>query len=231
MSNNRDDMVITPRLKDPRDSGPRRRAVEARQVEQAKRKKFAVLRAINKAKMARRLQSARSLKMASKARGAGATAAKGLGKAGSRILGPLGVALLVMDAINVVGSTSRRLDGGVSGRLLEATDQDTIYGLTDELASGAAGGRNSIEGDEDLLRIIGQQGRVNSQIGRLGSWFRERETARAIGADLIEREPSFDYLESIADRVLDAGATAVKVSTDSAINAIRSALGKGALNR
>jgi len=136
-----------------------------------------------------------------------------------------------MDAVNVAGSTVRRADGGVSGRLLEAIDQNTIYGGLDEQATGAEQGRGIIEGKEDLLKIVGIEGRVNSQIGALGAYFRERETARAIGSDLIEREPAFDHLESIADKAIKASAGAAKVATDAGVNAIRSFFGKEALQR
>ncbi len=235
MSTNRDDMTFTPRFKEPRDSGPRRRAREARNLEKAKRKRTALMQRLKHASTLRSLQSARSARTAAtmrKAAGAGAKTATRLGaKSGSRLLGPVGAALLVMDAISIAGSTTRRAEGGVSGRLLDAMDQDVIYGNIDELATGAARGRESIESDEDLLRIIGQQGRVNSQIGQLGAWFKERETARAIGADLIEREPTFDHLESIADKAIKKSADAVKSAADGAVNAIRSYFGKGELTR
>lgn len=248
MSINRDDMVFTPRFKEPRDAGPRRRAVEARNTARAKRKRAALLQRLRKARVLHSLQSARSAKTTANVR-KGAQAASRLGaksgsrlmgpqaasrlgaKAGSRLMGPVGVALLMMDAINIAGSTVRRVEGGVSGRLLEAMDQDSIYGNLDELATGAARGRENIEGDEDLLRIIGSQGRVNAQIGQLGAYFKERETARAIGADLIEREPTIDHLGSVADKVIQNSAHAVKTAADSAVNSIRSFLGKEAIVR
>lgn len=230
MSSNSDNMVITPRFLASRDSGPRRRAKEARNLEGAKRKRATIMQRLRKAKVARRLQSARAAKTSAGIRKAAGAGGK-LVKAGSRLMGPIGIALLVMDAVNVAGSTVRRAEGGVSGRLLEAMDQDGIYGRMDEIATGAEQGRKNIEGNEDLLRIIGIEGRVNSQIGQLGAWFRERETARAIGSDLIEREPSFDHLGSIADKAIQGGTAALKSSTDSAINAIRGFLGKGELTR
>lgn len=235
MSSNRDNMVIIPRFLEPRDSRPRRRAKEARNLERAKRKRAAIMQRLKKARLVRRLQSARATRSTAairKAAGAGAKTATRLGaKAGSRLLGPVGVALLAMDAINAAGSTVRRAEGGVSGRLLEAMDQDAIYGRLDELATGAEQGRGSIEGNEDLLKIIGIEGRVNSQIGRLGAWFRERETARAIGSDLIEREPAFDHLGSIVDKVIEGSVSAIKTSADAAVNAIRSFLGKEEIHR
>ena len=149
----------------------------------------------------------------------------------SRIAGPVGVALVIMDAIGVAGRTMRRAEDGISGRLLDAQDQDAIYGGMDEQATGAAKGRASIEGREDLLRIIGTEGRVNSQIASLGSYFKEKETAIARGSDLIEREPGFDHLESIADKAIEKGTSAIKSGADSAINSIRWMFGKDALTR
>lgn len=230
MSTDRDSMVFTPRFTAPRDSGPRRRAAEARKIEGAKRKRNALLRRIMRAKSVRSLQSARAIKTSAGIRKAAGAGAK-VSKVGSRLLGPAGAALLIMDAINVAGSTVRRAEGGVSGRLLEAMDQDSIYGRVDEIATGAARGREGIEGNEDLLRIIGIEGRVNSQIGQLGAWFRERETARAIGSDLIEREPAFDHLGSISDKAIEGSMVAIKGGADAAVNAIRAFLGKGEINR
>lgn len=229
MTIDRDSMVITPRI-NPQDSGPRRRAKEARELEHAHGKRDSLLRHLRDA---RRVQSARAARAADYEIGAaeGRVATKAAARAGSRLAGPVGMALLFMDAVNVLGSTVRRAEQGVSGRLLEAMDQNTIYGQLDEIATGAALGRGSIEGNEDLLKVIGRQGRVNAQIGRLGSWFRERETARAIGSDLIEREPGFDHLESIADKVIAGAQSGLKSAADRGVNAIRAFYGKEALQR
>lgn len=220
-------MRITPRIS-PRESGPRRRAQEARDLEHAEQKRASVLRYLRDARKIRSLRAAR----ASATADAGEAAAKRAGaKAGSRALGPIGMGLLFMDAVNTLGGTVRRAEQGVSGRLLAAMDQNTIYGQLDEIATGAALGRGSVEGNDDLLKIIGRQGRVNAQIGRLGAWFRERETARAIGADLIEREPGFDHLESIADKVIANSHSLLKGAADRGVNAIRSFYGKEAIAR
>jgi len=225
-------MVITPRLGEDGDTGPRRRAREARETTRAKDKRSALIGRLRAARIARRAQTARKAATARRAASAETKAATGIGeKAGSRFLGPVGVALLFVDAVNMVGSTLRRAEGGISGRLLDAMDQDTIYGSLDETATGAQQGRKNIEGDEDLLKIIGIEGRVNSQIGQLGAWFRQREIARAIGSDLIEREPAFDHLGSIADKAIDGSVHALKTVADKAVNAIRSYQGKGALTR
>lgn len=225
MSFDRDSMVITPRI-NPRDSGPRRRAAEARKREHAENERSSILRYL------RGVRKLQTLRMARAATTTGGKSAAAIGaRVGSRMAGAVGLALVVMDAVNIVGSTARRAEQGVSGRLLAAMDQNTIYGQLDEIATGAARGRGTVEGNEDLLKIIGRQGRVNAQIGRLGAWFRERETARAVGADLIEREPGFDHLESIADKVIAGTQSALKASADRGVNAIRSFYGKGALQR
>ena len=231
MSTNRDNMVITPRFITPRDSGPRRRAREARETARAKNKRTSLIQKARRARQARQVQAARG---ASRARAAGSSMQNLAGKGariGSRFMGHVGVALLVMDAVNIAGSVARRAEGGVSGRLLEAMDQDSIYDGMDEIATGAANGRKSIEGRENLLRIIGIEGRVNSQIAQLGAYFREKETAIAIGSDLIEREPGFDHLSTIADKVIDGASSVVKSGADNAINAIRGWVGKGDIVR
>ena len=91
--------------------------------------------------------------------------------------------------------------------------------------------RRGIEGDEDLLAVIGREGRVNSQIAQLGAYFREKETAIATGSDLIEREPGFDHLGSITDQVIDKTSSSIQTGADSFINAIRGWSGKGDLVR
>jgi len=224
MSKDRDSMVFTPGATQKGDSAPRRKAVEERKLARAKRKKSTIVSKLRKARIIRGVQSARAIKASGLGR-------KVAAKAGSRLAGPVGIALLAMDVVNAVGSVSRRAEGGISGRLLEAMDQNTIYGQTDEIATGTARAREGIEGNEDLLKIIGIQDRVNSQVGQLGAWFKEREIARAIGSDLIEREPSFDHLESIADKAIAGSMNALKVGADEAINAIRSFAGKGPLVR
>lgn len=232
----RDSMVIVPSLKAPRDSGPARRAREERNLARTKRKRSALAKRLRKAKMLRRMQAAKSarrsraLSKGSKKLASGATRGVGL-KAASRFMGPVGVALLAMDAINIVGSGVRRGQDGVSGRLLEAMDQDGIYARLDEYATGASKSRGIIEGNQDLLEIIGIEGRVNSQIGRLGAYFRERETARAIGEDIIEREPGFDHLTTIADKAIVGAANGIKDGADGFVNAIRKWSGKGPLTR
>jgi len=233
MSSDRDNMVITPRFITPRDSGPRRRAKEARETARGKKKSRALLK---KARQARRARQARAGRVAGAARKASSvkTAANLASKAkmlGSRLAGPVGVALLVMDAANVVGSTIRRAEGGVSGRLLGAMDQDDWYNRLDEEATGRENGRKNIEGREDLLRIIGMEGRVNSQIAQLTSYYIEKETDIAIGNDLIEREPTFDHLETIVDKGISGAVDSLKSGADSAINAMRGWLGKGELTR
>lgn len=230
MSTNRDNMVITPHFITDRDSGPIRRAAEARKTERVKRKRSRIMKKVRAARRARKLSAAKAARAAK-----GGSVMKGLaskgGRIGSRMMGHVGVALLVMDAVNVVGSVARQAEGGVSGRLLTAMDQNDIYGNLDENATGAANSRKSIEGDEDLLRVIGREGRVNSQIGELGAYFREKETAIAMGSDLIEREPSFDYLGTAADQIIDKTTSAIKTGADGSINAIRGWLGKGPITR
>tara|TARA_R100000458_G_scaffold59708_2_gene71305 strand:+ start:699 stop:1376 length:678 start_codon:yes stop_codon:yes gene_type:complete len=221
-----DNMVITPRFITSRDAGPRKRATEAREIERAKRKKSSLLRKVRRARLAknvtgRNVQPVRTMQ----------NVASKTAKIGSRFMGLAGVALLVMDGVNSVGSVGRRAELGVSGRLLEAMDQDAIYGNMDEMVTGVSQARSRIESNEALLRIIGLEGRVNSQIAELGAYFREKETAIATGSDIIEREPDFDHLGTIADKVIEKASVGIKEVADEAINSIRGWLGKGELVR
>ena len=234
MTVDRDSMVFTPRLSS-EGAGPRRRAQEARAIEGAKRRRSRLMQKLKRARQVQTIKATKAAETSAKARAAtkaGSTAARKMGtKAGSRLLGPIGMGLLVMDAVNLSGETVRRGGEGVSGRLLAAMDQDKIYGDLDEIATGAARGRGELESREDILKIIGIQDRVNPQIAELGSFFRERATARAIGADLIEREPGFDHLGTVADKAIVNSTSAIKAKTDSGVNAIRSFLGKGPITR
>lgn len=230
MSKSRDDMVINPSFKAPSDSGPKRRIREERKQDKAKKRRLAIAKKMKSLRKARRAQNARARSVKAP-RGSGGMAAK-ISAGAARIAGPVGVALVIMDAIGAAGRVARRAEGGISGRLLDAQDQDAIYGDMDEQATGAANARATIEGKEDLLRIIGSEGRVNSQIGALGAYFKEKETAMAMGADLIEREPGgFDHLESVTDKAIEKGTSAIKSGADSAINGIRWMFGKDALTR
>jgi len=234
MTVDRDSMVFTPRLSS-EGAGPRRRAQEARAIEGAKRRRSRLMQKLKRARQVQTVKATKAAETSAKARTAakaGSTAARKMGvKAGSRLLGPIGMALLAMDAVNLSGETTRRGEEGFSGRLLAAMDQDKIYGDLDERATGAAGARSAIESREDLLFIIGTQGRVNAQIAELGAYYKEKATARAIGADLIEREPGLDHLGTVADKAIVNTTSAVKAKTDSGINAIRSFLGKGPITR
>lgn len=234
MSARRDSMVFRPGV-EPGPDRPQRRAQNQRKKARAAAARKSILRRLAKVQKLRALQSAVSLKNAARARkaaGAGAKAAGRLGlKAGARIAGPVGVALLVMDAVNAVGNVARRSQEGISGRLLAAMNANTVYGELDEQAAGIANARSRIEGNEVLLGIIGRQGRVNGQIAELFASFKERETARAIGSDLIEREPTADHLGSLTDKFIKGATSAVKTSADAGINAIRDFFGKEPLVR
>lgn len=222
MSNSRDDMVFTPSADPEKGAGPRRRAVEARKLSKAKKHRDSILARLRKSKALQGMQAARGVKAARGVSGAGV---------GSKVLGMASLGLMIAQAANYTGSLARRAEGGMSGRLLDAMDQDARYGRMDEESIGAMRGRESIEGNDDLMRIVGIQGHVNSQIGQLGAWFRERETARAIGEDLIEREPSIDHLGSAMDKTLALGVAGWKIGADEAVNAIRGYYGKGPITR
>lgn len=226
MTVDRDSMVVIPRL-DAAGKGPRRRAKEQRQKAKMEQEKKGLLSRLREARAARRLQEARAARSAVR-RPRVPAGRPGLG---SRVAGAAGVAFLFVEAVNILGRTARRGELGVSGRLLDAMDQDTRYGQLDEVATGIATARGQLEGNEDLMRIVGIQGRVNSQIAEIGAWFKERETARAIGADLIEREPTFDHIDTIIDQGIQGAALRIKNGADAAVNAIRSLLGKGPLTR
>lgn len=235
MTTDRDSMVIRPRLEETGDR-PRRRAREVRRRAKMESEASGLLDRIRKARLAQRLGSAQAVRQSARLRAAGAAGQKvaGRGRVGagvSRVAGPVGAALLILDAANAIGRTFRRAGDDVSGRLLEAQDRHDVYGILDEQATGAANARGIIEGNTDLLRIVGIEGGVNPQIAYLNSYFRERETARAIGSDLIEREPAFDHLQSVLDKSIDGARWLLKTTADDFVNAVRDYFGKGPLVR
>lgn len=222
MTADRDSMVITPDLEGG-SGGPRRRAQQARKRTRAEKEKKGLLSRLREARAARKLQAARAVRKPPSAGGSAGMR--------SRVAGGLGVAFLFMEAVNIAGRTARRGELGVSGRLLDAMDNHTRFGLVDEQVTGIANARAGIEGNEDLLRIVGIQGRVNAQIADVFDIIKERETARAIGADVIEREMGFDSMDTLMDKAIQASAREIKDGADRLVNALRRWQGKGELVR
>lgn len=143
---------------------------------------------------------------------------KGAGKA-------FGVVAIVLEAIILGGQAARRL-GGQSERFVEATDAHTLLGDLDEEATATANARNFIESNGNLLRIIAQQGKVNSQILRIASDMKKSALHRAMGADLINREPQFDSADTVIDLLIKKGEDVnLKGLVDKAAYLIRAAGG------
>jgi len=226
MSSKRDDMVITPRIKPRSETGPRRRAREAKRNAKVKGRRGKLLKKLRNAQVARKMAAARkahrSAAAARAAKGAASAAGK---KVASRFLGPVGVALLVMDVVNYAGGVVRRAEGGVSGRLLDAQDNHDKWAGLDIDATAAKRTRAAIGSNDRLIGIIGLQHGANGQIAEAGAWLKERETAIAVGSDLIEREPDFDHMETIMDKTIAGFMDVVKTSADSGIDAVKEYFG------
>ena len=137
--------------------------------------------------------------------GAIARTASRIGRAGaylgSRAVPIIGWAMLVMDVFILAGNAARRL-GGESAGLLKAEDADIMMGGLDEEAQVGGDVRNFIESRTSLLRIIKQEGGVNSQIHQLAMSQRRLFLERRQGADLIAREPAIDSPQTIVDRLI-----------------------------
>ena len=124
---------------------------------------------------------------------------KGIRQASKVGLKALNVAGWVAESAILAGQTARRVQG-LSGRRIEAQDMHTMYGDLDDRSAAASHVRQGIESDRELLRIIGYEGRVNSQIKRLAESMRTFELDRVRGVDAIDRSAAFDSADSLMDK-------------------------------
>ena len=143
--------------------------------------------------------------------------------AGTRrsLLGKAGWVAAILSIGNYAGRVERMSETGFSRRLTDAMDAHTIWGARDEEITGTARARERIESDDTLLRIIGVQGEVNSQIGQLADWFRGRENAIATGADLIEREIEFDSSDTMTDKFIKSARAGIIMAAKEAAAVVR----------
>ena len=182
-----DDMVIRPRLR--KERTVRSRAAEAKRTDQARQRMFHMeRRSARRFRLRRRKQQAASGGMMKNLK-------RAAGYAG-RMASVVG---WVTEGVIGAGQMARRLQG-MSGRLIEAQDMHTMYGDLRLRVQATSSVRNQLESDREILRIIGMEGRVNSQILNMAETMREQEMLRVRGADLIERSQEFDSPDSLLDK-------------------------------
>lgn len=231
----RDDMVIRPLLRRGKNKSVREkvqeRAQEERRTSHERRKKRRLLKRLRRARSVRKTARARKLAAKGAKPGLGTAAAKGAAQAGAAgaaraAVGVLGsvVTLIAILAEAVIqgGRAARRFSGGHSGRLVDATDADTLYGGLDEEIAADLAAVSFVEGNEDLLRIIGKQGKVNGQISDLLNEKRRVALMQLQGADAINRSPDLDAPETILDMLIaKAHREGLRGKADQAAAAIR----------
>lgn len=205
----------------------RERAREERKTQRAQGQKKSLLRRVRRATRARRIRAARArsarlrkkgLKTVSKkavkfgakkaAAGAAGVAAGVAAGAATGTAGAIAVAAVVavvtLAEIVIAGGRAARRLSGHSARLVDATDADTLYGGMDEAIAADLATVGFVEGNEDLLRIIGREGRVNSQIKDMMHEKRRLFLMRAQGIDLINRSPDLDSPDTLIDQLVKA---------------------------
>lgn len=208
----RDDMVIRPTLDEAPGASVSLRAQEERLVDQLQKGKLARrLRAAAQASAKRRLaaRAARARRMSTVARagsaavrGAGSAAARGIGRLGARAAGtPVG---LIAAAVIVAGVVTLRL---ASGQPLEGTGEAVnrmILGDTDDEARAKMATRAQFGGDSDIARIVGQEGKVNSQVRSIAEDIQRINFRDEKGASLLrEAFPSNNALDMLILRARD----------------------------
>lgn len=236
MVRNRDEMTFTPTLESSKNqTNPRRRAQEERKTDRVRKRRSSIVQRIKRIRAVRRLQSLskRAGKAKNAIRNPFKTGAKGAGSAGgirkaARGAGRVvGIVAIVLEAI-IVGGRAARAVSGKSGRLIDAEDADTMLGALDEQATAAAEARGFIESRPNLLRVIAQQGKVNSQIVAIAAEQERISLIRARGADLIARDPDFDSPDTLIAKIIAKSQEAnLKGLADEAAEAIRSTTGQG----
>lgn len=228
MAGARDDMVIRPLLRRGRRQSVRdkvrERAQEERKTERSRKQKSRLLRRTRRA-LRGRVQAARARARAKpKAPGGfkpnAGTAIKGVGV--------VVTVIAVIAELIIQGGRAARRASGHSSRLVDATDAHTLYGGMDEAISADLAAVSFVEGNEDLLRIIGRQGRVNEQIADLMHEKRRLALIQAQGADKINRDPALDAPETLIDMLIaKANKAGLKGLADKAGSAVRSKTLKG----
>lgn len=201
--------------------GPRQKAEEKRKITLAERVKRSMLDRLKTYVEWRRFAAMRSAARSLLRPATGS----GMGLAFRGALKAVGIAAIAGEAVVMMGHGLLRANGA-SGRLLEAQDADMLYGDLDEQATAAGRTRGRIESDEQLLRIIGIEGKVNSQINQLGEDIRQMELWRARGEDQIERDAHFDSPDSMLDKAFQAagakwGTDRLREKTDRAVQAMK----------
>lgn len=195
-----DDLILIPRVKTRERQSVRERSQRDRQIERTVSRRRRGGRGVAALAARRRMAGARTARAA---RGAGRAAGmlKFIGRA-------FGLLTFAVQGTIWQGRVARQKQGQ-SRRLIDATDAHTIFGLMDEQIAANVAARDWVESDPMKLYVIGQQGRVNSQILQMASDMRTQAWRRITGRDIIDRDPSFDVPDSEIDQLTYGGFGAI----------------------
>ncbi len=219
---NRDDMVISPKLKRRSEHSVRDKAVEERKTKRAKKRTNRMNARARRIAAARRLAS-RSTR--------GRVGGKGLGSK----IGKAGWMFILSELLLAGGEGVRRVGSkNMSQRLVAAQDRDDMFlGNVDEKARAKAAMRNFIESDEDLLFIIGSEGgdKVNDHIFSIAEDIGDLALAKAMREDMIDRDPRFDSRDTLQDQMIhilkdEAAMAHLKEKANEAIEVMKEFLGR-----
>jgi len=176
---NRDGMVFRPSLGPGVQPTAPTRAREERMLER-QRRGGGIFRRLAQAKLARRAVSS-GMRAQAGARTMQAAKGRSLIGIGAAVTGLL-----------VAGVAALRL---ATGQPLEKSGQiinDMLLGSLDEKARARQTVRNRLASDPELSRLVGQQGRINSQIQTLADSLYKQELRREEGSTMLRREFPID---------------------------------------
>lgn len=202
-------MIMRPRVGRPRREGrAKREAKTERGVANAKRK-GRLFRRMNRARAAKRAFTARKRAgMASRvgrAGRAGFTAARTVGGAAARagaraaVANPVG---LVIAGLVIGGAIAARL---VTGRSFENMGENIKSMLLGDLSEEAVAKRDTrmaMSSDAELARIVGQEGRVNSQIISIGRDLKAIRKRDLDGSAAFKKDRDFQNNGTIFDQLI-----------------------------
>jgi len=203
----RDDMVFAPDIGPQRAASARVRAREDRALARA-RKRGGVLSKLRSAHQISRLRPmSRAARSASRvgafARSGAAGAARGASRLGARALAtPIGA---IAGAVLVAGVVALRL---ATGEPLEGTGamvNRMILGDMDDTARAKTATRQQLQGDSELTRIVGVEGKANSQIVAIADDLFKLNKRDELGASLLrEAFPANSTLDILIARAAQA---------------------------
>ena len=230
MTSRRDEMIITPRLKDRGRSKSPKRAAEDRATAQTRRRKSTLLRKMRIAKRLRRLRAkggGRASRLGARGGGlqqmatrVGKGAAAGL-RLGAKAVPILGWAYMAMEAV-IMGGQALRRGKGVSSRLVQAQDANSLMGGLDEQTTAQVKTRQVIASNPRFLEMIARHGKVTDSIYKISRGHYREQLATAQGADQINRTPDFDSADTLVDKLIRmADEAGIKEKADEAADLIR----------